>query len=132
MLTGSNTHETIIDAPPLETVPAKEDNSGLERTAALSAKEGSSNSDKPASQLTPETNNPNSRTSEVNDPKPEAIASQTPKAANSNSGASEVDGPEPKAIASHLKATLNSGVSQTSTATANLNEKSVTGMVFAC
>lgn len=144
MLPESNTHETIIQEMETNTIierhhednlnslPAKEDNSGLERTAALSSREGSSNSDTHASQLTPETNNPNSRTSEVNDPNQEAIASKTPKAANSNSGASEVDGTEPKAIASHLKANLNSGAIQTSTATPESNKILVTGIVCAC
>lgn len=144
MLPESNTHETIIQEMETNTIierhhednlnslPAKEDNSGLERTAALSSREGSSNSDTHASQLTPETNNPNSRTSEANDPNQEAIASKTPKAANSNSGASEVDGTEPKAIVSHLKANLNSGAIQTSTATPDSNKKLVTGIVCAC
>lgn len=141
MLPGSSTHETIIPQMGINPIlgghekdnlnsvpgPAKEDNLELEVYAPSSAKEGASNSDKPASQLTPETNNPNSRTSEVNGPKPEAIASQTSEAANSNFGASEVDGSEPKAIASHLEANLNS-----STATPDSNKKSVTGIECAC
>lgn len=86
---------------------AEEDHSKLETAAALLATGGDTTSEKPVSQ-TPETNNSNSRTSEVDGPKPEAIPSQLPDEANLDSGAS-------------LLLTLDS------------NEKSisVTGMVYA-
>lgn len=111
-----------------ESPTSEEYNSTLETSADSSAMEGNSNSAKPASHLTPVTNNSNSLTSEENDPKPEATASQTQMAASSNFETYEEDGSKPEAISSEAAAS----VLPISNATSNSNEKSVTGMVFVC
>nr|XP_034328502.1 uncharacterized protein LOC105321734 isoform X2 [Crassostrea gigas] len=105
-----------------ESPTSEEYNSTLETSADSSAMEGNSNSAKPASHLTPVTNNSNSLTSEENDPKPEATASQTQMAASSNFETYEEDGSKPEAISSEAAAS----VLPISNATSNSNEKSVT------
>lgn len=107
---------------------SEECNSKPETSADSSAMEGNSNSAKPASHLTPVTNNSNSLTSAENDPKPEVTASQTQMAASSNFETFGENGSKPEAISSEAAAS----VLPISNATSNSNEKSVTGMVFVC
>lgn len=80
---------------------AEEDDSELETAATSSFGGGNTTS------LTPEINKSNSRASEVDGHKPEAIASQLPYEADSNFG-------------------------ECSLSALDLNEKSLRGMIYAC
>lgn len=123
-------HEDNLNSVTNEVLTSDEYNSKSETSADSAAIEGSSNSAKSASHLTPVTKNSNSLTSEGNGPKPEATASQT--VASSNVEPFEDDS-KPDAISSQgVNLNSEASVLPISNATPDSNENLVTGMVFVC